>query len=271
MAETQVTSPVAENSPTEKPTENAGEGSLLTAGEKTTPQAEKPAPERSPWMDQLESDLKTDAALSKFKTPSALARSYKELEGKLGAAIIKPGEGATEEEVAAYLKKMGRPDKPEEYNIKSALPKEALSDEFLGTLKGAAHKIGLSQDQAAVLMTAVDSIVKPALEKIQGQQAEAQRLEVEKKTQAKAAAKQTLSSEWAGNFDSNLAVSRGALTKLADQDTVKAINDSGLGDHPGFIKLLYKIGKEIEESPFVTEGTPQGPQKSAADILYPQH
>lgn len=269
MAETQVTSPTTDNSLTEKPTEKADEGSLLTAGVKTAPQAEKPTSERSPWMDQLEADLKTDAALSKFKTPSALARSYKELEGRLGAAIFKPGEGATEEEVAAFHKKMGRPDKPEDYTIKSALPKDALSDEFLGTLKGAAHKIGLSQDQAAVLMSAVDSIVKPAIEKVQGQQAEAQRLELGKKTQAKASAKQALSTEWADKFDANLAVSRGALLKLADADTVKAVNDSGLGDHPGFIKLLYKIGKEIEESPFVTEGSPGGAEKSAADILYP--
>ena len=61
------------------------------------------------WMAQLEGDLKNDGSLTKFKTISELGKAYKSLEEKLGNAIWKPADDATEEEVKAFYNKLGAP------------------------------------------------------------------------------------------------------------------------------------------------------------------
>lgn len=97
--------------------------------------AEGGVPDRAPaltptwpddWRQQLAGDdkayLKT---LERFDSPSALAKSYREMQAKISSGQIKaaaPGPNATPEEVATWRKENGLPEAPQGYLEKLELP-----------------------------------------------------------------------------------------------------------------------------------------------------
>lgn len=262
MAETQIVDPVTENPLPDTPRE---EPSLITPDPtpEVPPKEPKATAENPPWMAQLEGDLKSDKALTKFKTLSELGKSYRELEGRLGKAIVPPGEGATAEEIAAFHKKMGRPDKPEDYALENKLPKEVLSEEMLTGFKAKAHELGLSQKAAADMFTWYSSKV--------GEQYNAMIQAQNNKVKfAKAQATEVLKAEMGPQYDANMALVKRAFARFSDPETTKAINDSGLGNNPLFIKLFHRIGKEIAEGPFIDSHSTPVVKPTAAEIMYPE-
>lgn len=85
---------------------------------------------------------------------AALAKSAREAEKMLGDRIKVPGKDATPEERDAFFSKLGRPEKPEGYEF--AAPKDMpeglpYDGERAGKLKEAAHKIGLTPEQAKAM------------------------------------------------------------------------------------------------------------------------
>jgi len=90
--------------------------------------------------------------LARVTDPSAIYGNYREAESKISSnkAIFKPDKNASEEDVAAYHKSLGVPDKPADYLENLALPNgETIGDddkevalEFADDM----HKAGASQD-----------------------------------------------------------------------------------------------------------------------------
>lgn len=66
-----------------------------------------------------------------------------------------------------------------------------------------------------------------------------------------------------------LSVAKKALSQFGDESTLKMLNESGFGDHPGVIKMFYKIGKEISEDSFVGEGQKPAEVTHPAKAMYP--
>lgn len=86
--------------------------------------------------------------------PSALARRAYNQDKLLGDAIRVPKEDATPEERDAFLNKLGRPEKPDGYQLKTPekMPEGMPYDgEFASAFKAEAHKLGLTAAQAAGL------------------------------------------------------------------------------------------------------------------------
>lgn len=89
-----------------------------------------------------------------LKDPKALARHTFNQEKLLGNAIRIPKEDATPEEREAFLNKLGRPEKPDGYQLKAPekMPEGMAYDgEFASAFKAEAHKLGLTAAQAAGL------------------------------------------------------------------------------------------------------------------------
>lgn len=85
---------------------------------------------------------------------SALAKSARESEKLLGSAIRVPGKDATPEERDAFLSKLGRPAKAEDYKftVPKELPEQLPYDgEKAKAFAGLAHQLGLTQEQSAKL------------------------------------------------------------------------------------------------------------------------
>lgn len=101
--------------------------------------------------DNLEWLQKNEALLN---DPKALAKHAFNQERLIGSAIRIPKDDATPEEREAFLNKLGRPEKPEGYQL--APPKDMpeglpYDGEFATAFKARAHELGLTAKQAAGL------------------------------------------------------------------------------------------------------------------------
>ena len=70
------------------------------------------------------------------------------------------------------------------------------------------------------------------------------------------------------NLDKSLAqIKKGMMEAGASDDVFKILDESGLGNHPEFIKLMYALTKPLAEGPPISGSPPVG-KLSAADKMY---
>lgn len=234
----------------------------------------KPDPERPYWPEDwrektaerwasgdkkvYEKELKR---LKRIADPSGLHGMWRELEGKFssGDLIKKPGKDATEEEVAAYHKALGVPEKPEDYfkNIKlnnGAEIGEAdkpLADEFAQ----AVHKTGATQE-----------FVNAALNWYYGRQEEQAAALDEADdtfaTEAERALKQEYGNAYKRNINSIAPVFNTAPggTDIKNENSLFARLMGGrtadgriIGNDPDMVRWLVSIAHEINPAATVVE------------------
>ncbi len=245
------------------------------APESTPPLAVSATPELPhAWMTGLTTEQKADAdlvkSLSRFeKGIPDLAKSYAELETKIGQSVVLPNAEASPEEWAKFYERMGRPEKPEDYKLeKVELPKglkadEAMEQEFLKV----AHAKGLNND-------AVNALHGWYMTEMGKQVVAAQRVVKTTQAEADTAMREELG---AGHAAAQAYMERG-FQQFATPELSNLFRTSGMGNHPDVIKMFVKIGKLISEHPFV-DGSRGGQAETAAvgnrteeqiaELLYP--
>ncbi len=76
-------------------------------------------------------------------------------------------------------------------------------------------------------------------------------------------------------FDENVAIAKRAFDKFGDESFKAALNESGFGNHPAFLKTFYRIGMALKDDKWVPAGgQSSGAPKSDADTIYgaePEH
>jgi hypothetical protein len=87
-----------------------------------TPENLSPSPDANAtpalWFDKLDPDLRNNPGITKFKSEADLAKSYVELQKALGKdKVTLPTDKSTPDELKAFWKKIGAPEKPEDYDI----------------------------------------------------------------------------------------------------------------------------------------------------------
>lgn len=180
-----------------------------------------------------------DTIEAKFKTFDGLAKSYVNLEKMLGSQnrVPVPNEHSAPEEWEAFFQKTGRPNKPEEYELKvdDNLKAAGIDEKMLGEYQGMAHKLGLSKKQMAELTAFHFGKVGAQLTEAQGAQAKAMEAGV-------AALKQ----EWGAAYEQNLAMAeRGAAAAGLTPDVLKTTPE--LSNNPHFIKAMAKVAQMTAE------------------------
>lgn len=71
-------------------------------------------------------------------------------------------------------------------------------------------------------------------------------------------------------FNTNISVARKAIDTFGSEKLKEAMESSGLGNHPEFIRFAFKVGKAISEGTFVKSGASGGSHPAdAAKQLYP--
>lgn len=199
----------------------------------------------------LPEDLRENETLSKFKDVGSLGSSYLELQKMVGSRDKIPTEESTEEEVNSFYNKLGRPESPDAYDIK--VPDEGgtgmkydqkLYADFLQT----AHQSGLTNKQA---QDAIDFYAKMNEESSINSEAQMQ--------QAKVDAETALKKEWGvKEYDRNLAISRRAFNRFADDDLKKFVQESGVSNNVSLIRFLHKIGKSFSDPKLEGSGKTAG-------------
>lgn len=184
-----------------------------------------------------------DALEQKFARPDALARSYASLEKQIGAkGIIVPGPNATQAERDAFLKQMGRPDKPEGYEFKKPdkigerlVPDTAWSADRAAAWQQKLYEFGVPKDTAQKIMQAAIEESLTAGDMIEKGMKDAQ-----------AQAKADLQKEWGADYDKHMGEALRAAQQFSGDDLVK---HPGWGNDPTLIRFLAKVGAATGEQP----------------------
>lgn len=225
------------------------------------PSAQQTEPESFPaYMAQLEGDLKTNKTIGKYASISALSRAYLELDGKLGSAIIPPGENATAEEKAAYIERLRGVKSPADYqvNFPKDTPQEAADD-----IKAMCFKLGLTNGQTQQFVDEFNARSQSARQAQEQHVAQAKEAEAQAVAQGQAALKQ----EWGDKYEINLGFARRVLAQETDPSLMRAIKDSNLTLNPAFVKFLARIGEATAEGRIV-DGNP-GRVEEDGHFAYP--
>jgi hypothetical protein len=236
---------------TDKPAaaESPGEGGSLLTGEAAAAEitgagavGAKPASEKPAWMAQLPGDLQADESLTKFKTIGDLGKSYRELEGKIGKSVTVPDDKATPEEVAAFRKRIGVPEKPDDYKVeKVELPKGiGYDDARIKEIVSVAHAEGVTPKQ-------FNAVFKAYMSGYAKDMAEATKLV--KITQADA--ERMLKDELKGDYQKTIELKDRAFKEIGGPKLAALMVGTGLGNHPEIIKMFAKIGEKFAEHAFV--------------------
>ena len=154
---------------------------------------------------------------------------------------------------------------PEAYEFQ---PNESnpLDQEVLEVYSEVAKELNLSQKAAQNLLDKVGSKIQERT--AQNQEQYMQKLRMDWVNQS------TADKEFGGeNLQANLSVAKKSLDKFGTPELRQLINETGLGNHPEFIRFMYRTGKAISEDNFV--GKSQGGKASPktysdyGNLLYP--
>jgi hypothetical protein len=193
----------------------------------------------SDWRQNFsDADLAAAPSVQKFQNPEALAKSYVELESRIGAKGVVPPKDDSPEEQARFYAELGRPESAEAYELGDFAPPEGLpwDEGFQGRMQQMLWDAGLTSTQVQKVLAGYSAdlndqyvAVQQAHEAQVGQGMESLKREYGEAFPAKIEMARRLFKHAAGDQFEAL-----ATTKLAD--------GSNLGDNPGLIRMLAKIG-----------------------------
>ncbi len=192
-----------------------------------------------------------------FKAALETKANHDAMKTRLDGAIIKPGENAKPEEVAAYRKAIGVPDKAADYELPTV---EGLdnSPEMVTWAQGIFHQVGLSKEQGSAIGKAWNTFVAGMVKAENEAMAKA-------RTEAEAELKKGLGSE--EKFKEAVELTSRLLKAHATPEELEFLNESELGNHPTLIKLITRLAQKTGEdtSP---QGTGGGAKSPAIGMNY---
>ena len=199
------------------------------------------------WQTQyLSEDLQGNDTLSKFKDVGSLGNSYVELQKLVGSRVKVPTDDSTEEDVNSFYNQIGRPESPENYSID--LPSDSYPQEVIQSFLKEAHASGLTNKQAQAAINFYNTI-----------ETDGQINSDAAMQQAKVDAESALKKEWGqAEYAKELAVSRRAFNRFADDDLKAFVNETGVTNNVAMIKFLNRIGKAFSEPDMAGSGKDSG-------------
>jgi len=156
-----------------------------------------------------------------------------------------------------------KPVVPEKYDFKALKLPEGitLDTPLLGAVEPVFKELGLTQEAASKLVEAHAKAVAAS---------EVAR-EADFKTWMANQVKQhqaTMRNEWGLQYDANLAVAQRGIARIMSPAAKALLDETGLGNHPEFVKAFFQVGKMVSEDTPPAGGRPANSGKSAAEVLY---
>ncbi len=188
------------------------------------------------WLGKSSDEFK-DKNMGRFKEPVDLAKSYVELETRLGNSIQIPGTGASQEEKDKFFKRVGRPDSSDGYELsKVKLPEGQNRDE--AAEKAFAEEIfkqGYSKKQAKDTWKYLLGMAVDGMNKLKKEQADKMKVAGNK-----------MREDLGSGYDEGMKLMRRVIGRFADKEA-KEFLEEGLGNDPRAIRFLISIGKTMSE------------------------
>lgn len=193
------------------------------------------------WLDKLTPELRGNPSLRVIGSVPDLAKSYVETKGLMGKRLEAPGEGATPEQITAWRKTVGAPEKPEGYygEAKTLRP-EAIPENLWDTagekkFLEIAHKHHLPPAAVKEILGYYGESIAQNLQASQADESAVLQGETSKLRQA-----------WGGDFEANLNVaSRVAQTVGLDPKTHPIFTNADV------VQAFARMGKLMSEDKLV--------------------
>jgi len=206
-----------------------------------------------------------------WKSIDDALKSHRDLEKLLGNSVRIPAEDASAEEKAAFLKKMGVPEKPEGYEFKldtATVPQDfPYDDQSAAKFRSWAHEAGATPAQARLFH-----------DKFVAEQVDLFKSAKEATAKQEEAAHRAIVSKWGepttDQYKQNLAITGRAIAELGLNEAFVAgglIGADGAVKNAVIADAMLKVGKEMfAEGSDTAPGRATASQaKDAAEILYP--
>jgi len=208
-------------------------------------------PEDNSWQARyLPDDLKENATLQKFKDVGGLSSSYLSMQEMLGSRVKMPTEESSDEERSDFYSKLGRPEAPDKYELQidERFSQNPADQQKINDFREQAFKQGFTNTQAQKAVDFYTDMINGSIidqDAVMGQ--------------ARITAETALKKEWGPTqYDKNLALSRRAFNRFADDDLKKFVNENGISNNIGMIKFLHKIGTAFNEPEMAGMGKDSG-------------
>lgn len=158
--------------------------------------------------------------------------------------------------------KLGRPADPTGYKAEVALPDGVqLSEQHEQGFRQAAHAMGLSNAQYEGVMKFYASYLGEA---VQGQQ--------QSMGQSKEEGEKALKDAWGVNYQKNLGLAQRGLGQLAKdalgeeaESFIAEVNGTALANNPRFLRILAKLGADMQEDGLITGEPESGYNRDAIE------
>ena len=188
------------------------------------------------WVQNLDQDARQLVQVKGYRSPNDLAKAYMHAERAIGSEKVAiPGKEAKAEDWAQLWNKLGRPQKPDGYELKKPSEAGNYNEELAGWYRQAAHQAGLTGRQAAALHDTFVQYMQQG-EKMQSQQTDAKRQQLE----------HHLEQEWGPSYDANLTTARRAARLFADNPDMLQSLEQAIGG-PQMLRMFHRIGKHLGE------------------------
>ncbi len=217
------------------------------------------------WISGLPDEFKNHEYLKTFQKPGDFVKTAlgfksesEALKTKLGDAIFKPGENATDEEKTAYYKALGVPEKPTDYEFAKAEGIET-DPKMVEWAQGLFKKANLTKEQGQLISAEWNGFVKGLTDA----QVEANKAEEVKIEAARNEAETKLKTEWGAEYDGNVEFVKRGFKKFSNEEFNAFVDRTGIGNDPGFIKFIYNVGKTMGEDFSPRGGTTPKPNKAS--------
>jgi len=210
--------------------------------------AEEPAQEQeaADWRTSIEDeDLRKHA--ERFQNIEDLVRANVDSRKLLSKAIIPPRKNAKEEDIAAYRKATGVPDRIEDYpfdvpeGVEPELFEADVVKDRLKVVAEAAHAANVSSEGFKAIIDAYFA-------------SEVAQMEEQKKADEKFAEESVAvnKDKWGPNYDRELEYAKRGLEFAPDEDLealreIKLADDKFLMDHPAMVRYMNKVGRAMSE------------------------
>lgn len=217
--------------PTKEPAGNGGDNGAGNKPNADGNTGDKGTQQNPAWFSQI-GDITKDAGaaekLAKFEKLGDLAKSYLELEGKLGSSIVKPGENASAEETEAFYRKLGKPETADKYSI---------SGDEAKMFREMAFKNNLTDDQAKALYQSLQEVGQNAL-------AQQKAVFVQQAQQTQAA----LQKEYGNDYANKIELLKRGIATYGGQNMGAKLQAAGLLGDYDVVKLFINLGQISAEA-----------------------
>ena len=216
------------------------------------------------WRDPIE-DEELRKYAEKFTSPIEPLKSARELQQKLSKSVVIPGKDATDDEVAAFYKRLGRPDSADKYQI---FRPEGMSD---GDVDDAWRSREKSVSEMAHASGWTQAQVDDGVKWFYAETAAIEEATQIADTKAREAAKAQLDKEWGDDAETNIEYANRAAKAFGGEEFVEFLQEKEadgvqLGNHPAYLRAFAEIGRRMGEDTLVM-GLPDDQKKTMEERI----